>query len=219
MGSAVAVNVIVAGLKLTPTGASPPAVGVATTVLVPGVGPRIQQTPALPLRLVVVAAVDPKVPQVRVPEASGAVVPPPKAIAQPTGTPCKMVPCAVLSVTPGRHSGSTGCPTTASAAMHTPPTTGFKRPPGVPAILRAIVRGPLGDAGGAWATVSPRGWMRNSVTVPPTPPEKLNTGSTGANGLNSVTSPPMPPANRIFAYRGFGKTRLAKPLSQPGMRL
>ena len=51
----------------------------------------------------------------------------------------------------------------------------------------------------------------NSVTVPPTPPPKLSSGSTGAKGLNSVTVPPTPPPNDIScmnACRRVGSTAL-----------
>src|SRR5579862_3173724 len=196
--SAVAVNVVFAGLNVTPAGASPPALGVAITVLVPGIGPIVQQTPALPFTSVDVAAVDPKVaPHTSEPEVSGEMVPPPRPTVHDTGTFVSTVPSAVLIETPGRHSGSSGSPNTAETAVHTPPTTMSRRDPG--AASRPLVAG-AAAAAGAVSGLEPRGRARviwNSPAVPPTPPEKLSSGSMMSKGLNSPAVPPTPPPKNL----------------------
>jgi hypothetical protein len=74
---ALAVNVMLCRLNVTPTGASPPAAGVAITVFIPGVEPSVQQTLVNPFASVLVEALEPNVPHVCAGVASGATTPPP----------------------------------------------------------------------------------------------------------------------------------------------
>ena len=116
--------------------------------------------------------------------------------AHATGTPVRTVPRFVLIVISGRHSGSTAVPQGASIAVQTPPTIVLNRDPGPSVMFGAFID--LGacfvELGGACSTiVSAVGVFVNSAAVPPTPPEKLNSGSTGSNGLNSPAVPPTPP--------------------------
>src|SRR5438270_11803231 len=85
------------GAKLTPTGASPPGVGVAVTMLVPAAGPSVQHTLALPVRSDVVEADVPKVPQSEVVGSFGAMLPPPCVTSQEIGTVCISVPLRVVT--------------------------------------------------------------------------------------------------------------------------
>src|SRR5690349_2960557 len=146
MLNAVALTLIDPGRNVTPAGASPRAVGVATDVLVPRVGPRIQQMPGLPFPFGNVHPVDANVPHPRVPLASGAMVPPPAVTAQFTGTFVRIVPFAVWRLTPGRHSGCTAPFAGASIAVQCPLTTVIEPAPGSSSVgrpLRAPRDGPV----------------------------------------------------------------------------
>ena len=107
-------KVLVSGVKYTPSGASPPAVAVATNVLVPATAPRIQQAPALPSTLVVVDALLANAPHVPAVLLSTAVVPAPSPMLKLTGTFWRIIPFAVGIVTCGRHSAGSAVPTTPS---------------------------------------------------------------------------------------------------------
>lgn len=160
----VAVKVIFAGTKLTPFGASPPAVGVANTVFVPADGPSVQHTPALPNASVVVAAEGPYAPHVPPGGELGATTPPPVLTAQPTGTFWRTVPLRVLMVTTGRHSGETSVPAVASTGGQAA-LSAFKCATG-----ETLGIGIEADGACDADTAVPRVTL-NSEARPPTPPE------------------------------------------------
>src|SRR5262249_15492307 len=150
---------------------------------------------------VAVAADEPNAPHVCVNVSSGATMPPPRPIAQPTGTFCNTVPLNVLIVTTGRHSVSTAVPTIALISVQTPLTTVLRRSRGVSDLPGAFVAsfGAVGS-GMRRLRLSRPGNRWNSVTDPPTPLDRKSSPSTGANGLNSVTEPATPPAaSSVFA--------------------
>ena len=83
----VAVKFSAGGVKDTPAGASPPALGLPIAVLVPAAAPSVQHTLAVPFTSVTVAAVDAYVaPQVVVASDCGVMTPPPSVTVQATGT-------------------------------------------------------------------------------------------------------------------------------------
>ena len=149
--------------NITPGGACPPTAAVASSLLRPGVVPRVQHAPATPLVSVgtttelalngVTQALS---------AASRATAPPPAVTVKVIGTSSSALPRKVFTSTFGRQPTARPVPIGASVAR---------------------------QAAAAFSSAR----ICSSITVPPTPPLIDTSGSTRANGLSSITVPPTPP--------------------------
>ena len=195
-------------VNVTPSGADPPALGMAVTVLPPPLGPTFQHTPAFPLASVTVVVELPDAPHETGESVSGAIVPPPESTLHSTGTPTITTPRCVVTRISGRHAALTSVLTVVaqgSAIMAAvPPVTAVTpevglrdvvapTPAAEPAAVEPVASEPAAaEPVAAEPTPGVVGPVfLNSLASPPTP-RSSSSGSTAPNGLNSDAKPPTP---------------------------